>query len=103
MFYFIVELLCFSWTYFGGTLGAFHQVPTVLKHLSYIKFTESQNDTKSCCWHGGVRRLRLEAGGGAGPKRPLPGVPCLLPGGHPASDGCAERSPLIFTTIIYIF
>lgn len=51
-----------------------------------------KNDPEPCVGDGVLRHLRPETGRGAGPERPLPGVSGLLPGGHPAAHGRAERS-----------
>lgn len=55
------------------------------------KTKDIQNDTQSRGRDGDVRHLRPEAGGGARPRRPLPGVSRLLPGGHPAAHGRVKR------------
>lgn len=61
---------------------------------------KQNNGSESCVRHGDIRHLCPEASGGAGPDRPLPGVPGLLPGGHPAAHRRVERS-LLQTNVHY--
>lgn len=72
---------------------------SLVKREVYLELYRSQktverqnNDTKPPVGNGGVRRVCLEASGGAGPERTFPGVSHLLPGRHPAAYGRVKRS-----------